>query len=67
MGAERHSQRAACPNSGQRIGALANLAQALMLRHRVDIAAIARVNVTENVEKYQIQNGLGPPQMRDAV
>jgi hypothetical protein len=38
-----------------------------MLRKGVDIAAVARMNVTEDVEKYQVQDGLGPPQMRDAV
>jgi len=38
-----------------------------MRREGVDIEAVSRVNVSENVEEYQIQHGLGPSQMWDAV
>ena len=38
-----------------------------MRREGVDIAAVSRVNVAENVEEYQIQHRLGSSQMWDAV
>jgi hypothetical protein len=38
-----------------------------MRREGVDIAAVARVNVIEEIHEQHIQDGLGPPQMWDAV
>ena len=51
----------------QIVRAVADSGEPLLRRNGVDIAFIAWVNVAENVEKYQIQHGLGPSQMWDAV
>ena len=38
-----------------------------MRREGVNISAVSRMDMAEDVEKYQVQHSLGPSQMWDAV
>ena len=47
--------------------AVTDLGEPLMRREGVETAAVARVDVSENIDEYEVQHGLGPSQMWDAV